>query len=455
MFINRALLAIILVALPARAWAGAIEVRCEAPFVFSGAAVNVVVLPYSLPASFGGKTSKAGEQLGGLVQLETILAIAKFGSIGVVQLVGDTTRDCTPEIVLNKLTGKQSGAVERMKPGAGLILIWGRIFQSGTDLFLQSYIRFLRPGANETIDLTVRGRTLTSPLSTQAFACAPRKIAIRDIDDIQRQFSSARLLYAEPNTTAAAMKLPEGLGPIMYWITDVRGDWVRVQPRHREGEGGPRLPPGWMQARSADAQWSLRRQMPELYFVEGVTGYLMARVRSSAPAVVESALQNADAALGRYLDAWGANAVLGTDAADGGTPLAVAVPRQLRGFVALLRGRGSDAAVSEASPQFERAAMLAPHSANARNLVTMMRVAQAYRQPSADQSPRRFIDEVRGMLGIDPENVALLTNLDAIYDLVLTAAPGAPPSWTLSATDREQLIKQRQSLQALLKRPVT
>ena len=95
--------------------------------------------------------------------------------------------------------------------------------------------------------------------------------------------------------------------------------------------------------RAADTQWSLRAKMPELYFVEGVAGYLMARVRSNSQTIVDASLQGADTAIARYTDAWGANAVLGADAAAGGTPLAVAVPRQLRGFVALLRGRGTDA----------------------------------------------------------------------------------------------------------------
>ena len=71
---------------------------------------------YSLPASLRG-SGAVGAQLGALVQLETMLSIAKFGSIGVTQLVGDARDECTPEIVLDKLTGQQSGARETMKSG--------------------------------------------------------------------------------------------------------------------------------------------------------------------------------------------------------------------------------------------------------------------------------------------------------------------------------------------------
>jgi len=451
MLLTRSLVALALVVLPARALAIEIAVPCETPSVFSAAAVNVVVLPYSLPSTFTGPSTNAGEQIAGLVQLETVLAIAKFGSIGVTQLVGDTRRGCTPDIVLDKLLGRQGGAREPMRLGSGLILIWGRIFQSGSDLFLQSFIRFLRAGIDESVDIAVRDRSLKGLLSTQAFACAPRKIAIKDIDEAQRQFRSARLLYSKPDASSPSVKIPDGAGPLAYWVTDLRGEWVQLEPMDRGSNR--KFERGWLQVRATDAQWSLRRQMPELYFVEGAAGYLMARVRSDRSTIVEPSLQGADSAIARYTDAWGSGAVLGSDAAAGGTPLAVAVPRQLRGVIALLRGGGSDAALTEARAQFERAASLVPHSTNARNLVTIMRVAQAYRQPSADQPLKRFVDEARGLLGADPDNVAILMNLDTIYDLVLAPNPAAPASWSLSASEREQLMKQRESMRPLLKRP--
>jgi hypothetical protein len=447
MLLKRALLTIVVCVLPVRAMAGAVNVPCSAPFVFSNAAVNAVVLPYSLPPALGSQ-SAAGDKLGALVQLETILSIAKFGSIGVVQLVNDARGQCSPEAVLDKLTGKRSGAREVMKAGNGLILIWGRIFQSGPDLFLQTYIRFVRPGIEESIELSVGDRTLTGALSTQAFACAPRKIALRDLEAIERQFAASRLLHTEPSSTSPTR--PVSSDPFSYWITDVRGDWVKVQSMSSPTATAPFG--GWMQARAPDAQWSLRRHMPELYFVEAVAGYLSARVPLNRGPAAQRALQNAETALTRYLDAWGVNAVLGSDAAAGGTPLAVAVPRQLSAFMTLMRGGASPEALAEARVQFQRAAALAPQSSAARHLVALASIAQAYRQPSADQSPQRFIEELRGLLGTDPDNTRMLGNLMAVYDLVLAPVPGAPASWALTPADREQLTKQRESLKGLLKR---
>jgi hypothetical protein len=409
--------------------------------------VNVIVLPFSLPPSLRG-SAEAGAQLTALVQLETMLAIAKYGSIAVTQLVGDAGNECSPDIVLDKLLGRQSGARETMRQGSGLILIWGRIFESGSDLFLQSFIQFLRPGTAESVDVAVRDRTLKGTLSTQAFACAPRKISIKDIQDIQRQLRSTRLLYTSPSNRSPSVKFPETTGTLAFWVTDLRDDWVQIEPIDRGSD--QTFERGWLHVRATDAPWSLRAKMPELYFVEGVTGYLMARVRSNSPTIFDASLQGAENALARYTNAWGVSAVLGSDPTTNGTPLAVAVPRQLRGFIALLRGRGADAGLVDARAQFERAAALAAHSSDARNLSTITQVAQTFRQPAlATQTPRRFIDDVRALLGSDPGNETVLANLAAIYDLVLTAVPDAPASWTLSAAERDQLSKQRESLKAL------
>src|SRR5262245_13382503 len=447
MLLKRALCAFALLVLPVHAWAIEVAVPCATPSVFANAAVNVVVLPYSLPSSLRG-SGEAGAQLGALVQLETVLAIAKYGSIAVTQLVGDARDECTPEIVLDKLLGKQSWARETMRQGSGLILLWGRVFESGSDLYLQSFIQFLRPGIVESVDVAVRDRTLKGALSTQAFACAPRKIARKDLQDIQRQFRSARLLHASPTSSSRSVKIPETKGPLAFWVTDLRNEWVQLEPMDRGSD--KKFERGWLQARAADAQWSLRAKMPELYFVEGVAGYLMARVRSDSPAIVDAALQGADAAMTRYTDAWGVNAVLGNDATTNGTPLAVAVPRQLRGFIALLRARGSESGLVDARAQFERAAALAAYSSDARNLLTITEVAQTFLQPaSATQTPRRFVDDVRALPGSDPSHATVLANLAAIYDLALTNVPDAPASWRLSATERDQLTRQRDSLKAL------
>jgi hypothetical protein len=446
MLVIRLLVALALLVIPAVASAQINGVGCSNPLISPDAAINVVVLPYSQPASLG-PMSPFGEELAEVVKLETMLTIARLRTVAAVHLFHDVRGACAPDAVYARLRTK--AAPRPLQPGRALILIWGRIFESGEDLFIQTFIRFERLGNPESVSVRVRDRSLTGRLSTQVFACAPRKISVADFTNVQKQVAEASVLRIAPSSSAPPAREPPT--PMRALITEIRNDWIRVDyvpplgPRQKTPFGG------WMQARNSASEWSLRRRMPEIYFVEGVAQYMAARVpRSGLP--FDETLANGDAAIARYLDAWGENAVLGSDAAAGGTPLAVAVPRQLRAFISLLRRRGTDAApLADARQQFERAATLVPDSADARNLVLMARVAESYVKPSADQRPRQFVDDLRGILGGDPGNRTILQNLGAVYALVLTTAPGDPASWELSATDREQLMKQQESVQGLLK----
>ena len=183
----------------------------------------------------------------------------------------------------------------------------------------------------------------------------------------------------------------------------------RSQPMDRGIEQEVRA--GWLQVRAADAQWSLRATDAGAVLRRGRGGISeragpvritdRGRARCRTPRRRSPAISTP----GAPTQCWAA------DAAAGGTPLAVAVPRQLRGFIALLRGRGTcrtpDSAFAEARTQFERAAALAPQSSAARNLVTITQVAQAYR--SASRRISRRSDSSRrceGCSGTDPEQRA-------------------------------------------------
>jgi hypothetical protein len=441
----------LLIALPSRAHAIAFSAPCDAPYVFSNAAVNVVVLPYSQPAAFKETLTKSGEQLAALVQLESMLAIAKYGSIGLVQLVGDPREGCTPDDVLPKLLGQKDGAMEALRPGGGLVLVWGRIYESGPDLFVQSFIRFVRRGINETIDIPVANRTLRGQLTSQAFACTPRRIAVRDLEDVQKQYTSARLLHAQPDLSSAAVKLPEGAGPFSFFITDVRGDWVQLEPIARSPGRNDRFQRGWLQARAPAADWSLRRQLPELGFVEAAVGYLAARVPRDASAQQRNgALTSATNALGEYLGRWRENAVLDADpSAPTGTAFALAVPRQLGAFIRLLKDGVNDASLEAAQADFQRAATQAPHSAEARALTALTGFALSYRRARAEQSPRPFLGDLQIALGADPSNKVLIANVVAAYDLMLTPPSGMPANWSVTGAERQELTRQRDALRPL------
>ena len=438
------LLAIVLLP-PAHALAIAVQVPCETPSVFSGAALNVVVLPYSQPAALSQADARVGQQLASLVELEAMLSVVKFGSVGLVQLVGD--QRCTPEAVLDKLLGRKKGAREQLKPGSALILMWGRIFQAGDALYLQSYLQFLRRDTAETIALTLNGRPLVGRLTSQVLGCPPRKLTLGDIAAINTQFATATLLRASPDAGAAFVPIPEGGGPYSFSITEVRGDWVQLQPMADQQQ----LPRGWVRARSDDPQWPLRRRMPEMGLVEGIGGYLAARVASKPS---PGAFDAADAALAQYLDHWKDGALLvAEDAAGSGMALAVAIPAQLRGFIALLRGELSNSALTAAGAHFTRAATVVPFSGDARNLAAMVRLALAVSQPAQDQPARRFVDELMAAVSTEPDNRNVLTNLGTVFDLALTPKPGGGSRWVLTDSEREDYQRQRDALRELLRPP--
>lgn len=102
--------------------AGEMEVPADSPFVFRHADVNVVVLEYS-DLDRDGAFKGTGRRLSGLMQLDTLLSLLPYRSVGVVQLVaaGDPA-NLNPETVTRKLIGTLDGAKATVASGKGLVL---------------------------------------------------------------------------------------------------------------------------------------------------------------------------------------------------------------------------------------------------------------------------------------------------------------------------------------------
>jgi hypothetical protein len=122
--------------LAARLHAGMVNVRCEEPFVFRDAAVNVVVMPYNDPTEPERPLSAAGARLSYLLQADTLFSIVKFGSVGAVQMAPGS--ECKAPEVWAKLLGEKPGARATVKPGHGLVLVWGRLYEEGGSIYVQS-----------------------------------------------------------------------------------------------------------------------------------------------------------------------------------------------------------------------------------------------------------------------------------------------------------------------------
>ena len=117
---------------------------CSDPAVFPDAAVNALVLPYR--AADGPDQApplqSASRQVSALVHLQLLTGMLKYGSIGAVDLIANSARErCDVDDVLftvSRSGGGGSGGAT-LRPGRAVLVLWGRWFEQGGELYLQSY----------------------------------------------------------------------------------------------------------------------------------------------------------------------------------------------------------------------------------------------------------------------------------------------------------------------------
>jgi hypothetical protein len=414
------------------------NVPCRNPVVFPGADVNVIVLPFTYAPGAGTEGPALVNRLTGLVQFDVLLSIAKYGSVGVIQLIGDPQRDeCTSDAVMQKVLGTRPGAREVAKPGKALVFLWGRIFTDAGRIYLQSYVRFLRVGRPEMIELKAGQELLRGPLSAQSFAFPARQFTQEDLTRISAQYLAAVRTHTSPEGPESGA-LPDDM-PIPYAVTEIRGDWMRLEAFRGEG------PSGWVRARTSTEGWSLRQHMPELGFVEGLSGFLVSRVRQDSGMNAGVAMRVGEAALRDYLRT--------EDESRSSVPaesmaLARAVPRQMLGIAAEQRG-DTGAAVRE----FGAAATHMPYAGTAVNLDVIARVHAAFSGQPGREDTRVQASRLMAAAAADPSNRVIMGNLASIYTLLVHGAPAGTATWApLTGDERSDLEKQATELRRLATR---
>lgn len=399
--LTRPLLALLLALLPLRLLA--MDIRpCSDPVVFGDAAVNALVLPWRAQAG-PPALQAASRQMSALAHLQLLMAMLKFGSIGVVDLVAEPGQVCDVDQVLTRVSryGVASG---RLKAGQGVVVLWGRLFEQDGELFLQSYLRFGRQGRDglepEVINVPVQAGDarldLQAALPAQALSFAPRRILLSDLARIDAAFRAALRVRPKPDLAQPGVEIGSSTrDSFPYWVAEARGDWLRLAPMR------PGLPAGWVRARTGEdtPDWSLSRWLPELDFAEGVAGWLRLRA-GGVPAAQRQPMADAvQAALARYERA--VPAVL--------APTAWGVAAGLRGQLAW----GGDQ-YETASQQFAKAAERLPATAAARQTAAVMAAA---RQPLTAQSAKALADELLAVLALDPRDPQVRGNLQTLYRL--------------------------------------
>ncbi len=388
-----------------------VEVPCDRPSLFPGAAVNVVVLPYESGLE-EPEVSPAASRMSFLLQMDTLFSAARYGSMGATH-VKRTAADCRPARVWRQLVGLEPGAERRLQTGRGLVLFWGRLYEVAGQLYVQSNVRFGRGDDAERIELTIGGQRFGGRLATQRLAFPPTRLSLDDLGRIEAAFAETAALRASPDGPVVK-RLPVGdrdAVPRGFWVTETRGDWLHLEGMEGEVKG-------WVPGRVAVGGAPLRDRMPELRFVEALAGFLRLRAAGverlrdprATAAEVEKTLVDFEERAGARL------------------PAALrALSLQIRGVMRMREG-AAPGELAAAHRLLAQAADLLPSNADARNLEIITRVAVAYLRPDGTFRARATADQLAFATALSRNDRTLVANLASLYRLLEGPRPRPTPA---------------------------
>ena len=399
---------------PAAARAGMISMCHRAP-VFSGAAVNVVILPYQFDSigNFSGNR-RSGDHLGFLIQMDTLLGLLKYRSIGVVKLLDPESREgCDPRKILERILTRGPSS-ESLREGQGLILLWGRFFAEGDNLYVQSYLQFLRKGRREEWSLPwpggPSGSRLRGALPNTVISFAPRQLTRQDLKALDRDFQALTRAYEKPsrNSPKKELNLYDHFG---FYVTDARKGWMKIAP-FGWPEGG-----GWIEARTDSARFPLRKKLPELNLVDALTGYLERRIRSASDQPRQPRLAE-----------WVRKALRQFKEDSPRTPPAPAhaLAELLTAFTYLNPdGPPPEPFPEEAHRALHRAVRWAPDLADLHNLAVMGDLARDFHKGTpATRRLEKHRQTLTRILSLAPDNPYILGNLQTLSERLLDRGEG-------------------------------
>jgi hypothetical protein len=412
------------------------ERSCDEPAVFNLVAVNIVVLPYEYVGV--AAPAETGDRMSFLVQLETFFSAVKFGGVHVLRLV-KSSKPCEPDKIFDELLGGKRYDKNAVRRGKALVVLWGRIFEQGEDVYVQSYLRFAHKGAGEAIELRVQDKTFRGKAPFDVISFAPRKISRKDLEEIGREFEKSTFIRDTPDEAAPRRRLSLTPGPAL--VKELKDGWIKVY-------GEKKASRGWVRARPESLR--LSRLMPELTFVEGLVGYLRSQVGSVslAEGVIDH-VSNPVAKRGRQVIAERAADAFRSYRAQedvSAAEQAVAMSEILEALCGTVEaGRKPPPCKTETWQHFRNAADLVPYSGQARNLEVMAHVCLAYQGAAHGLKQTEVADALFQAATLEPDDAQLLENLTVLYQLFQKLPPGGDPAQALSLPElrgRLALVKQ-------------
>ena len=414
-------------------WASVQGVECASPWVWSGAAVNAVVHPYQYAGQDNRPLSETARQLTQLAHMNVLFSMLKYGGVGAITL---TTRgvspeavryECSPEIVMQKILGEIGGAKSEIKENRGVVMLSGFVYEERGDVYVQSFVRFLRRDNPGRIALNLQaagadGIEVTGSFTDQALAFAPRKLTKHTLNEIAGAFLSTAKVHDQPRETSRAHDVV--VDPdvqLSFRVMGASEGWMRISSMDSGVEG-------WIKATPSLGDKRLDEQLPEIHFVDALVGYM--RYRMAIDGTVEygkpeSILEWTRNALGSFEE----------QAGEKRSPAAAATARILLGNLEILSANQGSMieAVTAAGRHYAKAVEITPSSATARNLDAMARIYLGHSTEWADESPNDVAIALQEGLALDTRNMDITANLEALFSLI----SGLPES--TSKIDKEHL----------------
>ncbi len=377
---------------------------CDEPRVFDAADVNALILPYRHTGDQNKTLSKTARKLSTLIQLEVLFSMIKYGNIGAAELVGSIDQ-CRMENVFNRVARDHGAGT--LRPGKGLVLIWGKLYEEGDDIYVQTYMRFLRRDIEETLRYRLPGKDnkdieFVGHLPSQVITFSPRRLTLEDIGRIASEFEAAAMMRRAPSMSSPGTPLKVYAGePFSYSVIEVQGEWMLLQPTHGT--------PGWVRAHINAYDWPLRKKIPELAYLDGIVGYLSYQIKSKVLSDPYATRKWISDAFSSYEEFGGQRDF----------PLPKAVSHAIKAFLSFSEARDASSrlsAMNRAAPSFKESLDLIPHNADARNLYAMNQLYLGVHDTKAGIDLVNLVQSLLDALAVDPRNTDVIDNLTGVYE---------------------------------------
>lgn len=386
-----ALLILCLVALPA---AAGVQSPCADPVVLPAPKVHVFIMPYQAQ----GRLTPRGHELATILQRHVLFAALKYRSIAVEELTGEPN-ECAPERIMSRVT-------RALKDGQAAIFLWGRLFEHGDSIRLQSTLAFAMHGSADTLQWSLGGASADDASATvpsDPVLFSARQIPLDFLQAIEPAYREARRFHTAPDVTSTFFDLPnDPEARFGYEVLETRNDWMHI----RLIPGGDN---GWVPAHALSSGDNLKGTFPELYFVDGLIGYHQLWGAGSRPGADDPRrmLELTRASFDRYIQ----------QAAGRAESEARALATLLKGN-ATLRAAGNTAwsteTLQQAQALYRDAQELAPTSTIASNFFLACSSALCARGACAG-GPDQVHEQYLRAIARDPTSTELVTNLDRFY----------------------------------------